>query len=211
MSGDRGDVEEIRFCRLSKDPLPNKRVVTNTEIWKKNIVEDRILFLSSSPAVGYAQTESLLNVLLSQQQQSQDRGSGGGGAGEVVVVVAAEDDESGAVTLMRREIAKKLYGYSSQDKKKGVFAKDRMITFPETVHLLHRSRLICYYCRCSVKILYEDVRDSNQWTLDRINNEFGHFSDNVLIACLRCNLRRKVMNPAKYVLTKQFMHVTKLN
>lgn len=194
--GGDDDVDEIRLCRLSKCSCPNKRVVTNTDTWKKNIDENM---------ADVAQTEFLLNIILNECEGD------GGVVRRVDVVVGAEGDKSVAVTLMRREIAKKLYGYSSQDKRKGIFAKDRMITFPETVNLLHRSRLTCYYCRCSVKILYEDVRDSNQWTLDRINNEFGHFSDNVLMACLRCNLRRKVMNPAKYVLTKQFMHVTKLN
>ena len=110
-----------------------------------------------------------------------------------------------------REIAKKLRGYSSQDKLKGIFDADRLITFAETIELLVNSRLGCFYCKSDVKVLYEQVRDSSQWTLDRVDNDAGHFRHNLLIACLGCNLRKKRMHPAKYVLTKQMAKVTKLN
>ena len=126
--------------------------------------------------------------------------------------IKKQHDDDGLIrVLVQREIAKKLRGYSSQDKIKGFFDADRLITFPETIELLVDSRLGCYYCKKDVKVLYEQVRDSSQWTLDRVDNDAGHFRNNLLIACLGCNLRKKRMHPAKYVLTKQMTKVTKLN
>jgi hypothetical protein len=61
----------------------------------------------------------------------------------------------------------------------------------------------CYYCRKKVKILYEYVREEDQWTLERIDNKRGHNNDNVEIACLSCNLRRRTMYHERYVFTKQ--------
>ena len=52
-------------------------------------------------------------------------------------------------------------------------------------------------------LIYENVRQMNQWTLDRIDNNLGHNSDNVLISCLECNLKRKDMNKDKFLFTKQ--------
>jgi hypothetical protein len=47
------------------------------------------------------------------------------------------------------------------------------------------------------------VREMQQWTLDRIDNDKGHFSDNVEISCLECNLKRKKQNSEKFLFTKQ--------
>ena len=58
-------------------------------------------------------------------------------------------------------------------------------------------------------MIYEEVRDPKQWTLERIDNTRGHNSDNVEIACLTCNLRRRTMYHERYILTKQMCHITK--
>ena len=39
--------------------------------------------------------------------------------------------------------------------------------------------------------------------LDRINNDLGHNKDNVKIACLGCNLKRRRLNMDKFLFTKQ--------
>ena len=54
-----------------------------------------------------------------------------------------------------------------------------------------------------MQILYKDVREKLQWTLDRIDNDVGHNSDNVLIACLHCNLGRRKIDADDYLFTKQ--------
>jgi hypothetical protein len=51
--------------------------------------------------------------------------------------------------------------------------------------------------------LYKLVREMQQWTLDRIDNDRGHFLDNVEISCLECNLKRKKQNSDKFLFTKQ--------
>ena len=53
-------------------------------------------------------------------------------------------------------------------------------------------------------ILYQQVRDEKQWTLDRIDNDIGHYYDNVVICSLKCNLQRRVQDKEKFLLTKNF-------
>ena len=54
-----------------------------------------------------------------------------------------------------------------------------------------------------MKLLYNESRDPLQWSIERIENEFGHNNDNVVIACLRCNLSRRTMYHERYRFTKQ--------
>jgi hypothetical protein len=61
----------------------------------------------------------------------------------------------------------------------------------------------CFYCKENVNILYEYVRASKQWSFDRLDNKFGHNKNNLVVACLGCNLRRKTMHHERYVFTKQ--------
>jgi len=51
--------------------------------------------------------------------------------------------------------------------------------------------------------MYENVREEKQWTLDRIKNDIGHNNDNVVICCLKCNLKRGTINDKKFKFTKQ--------
>ena len=67
----------------------------------------------------------------------------------------------------------------------------------------------CYYCKENVNVLYEIVREPKQWTLERLDNSFGHNHDNVVIACLNCNVRRRTMYHERYVFTKQLNIVKK--
>ena len=137
---------------------------------------------------------SVLQVLLDISGDGGGAGGGGGGS-----------------TLTRSEICKKLSSYRSQDKRKHRYDEEMFISFAETVSLLVQERLVCHYCLRSVKVLYEDVRDGLQWTLDRCNNNLGHNRHNVMLACLRCNLRRKLMRPERYVMTQNAMKVVKLD
>jgi hypothetical protein len=52
-------------------------------------------------------------------------------------------------------------------------------------------------------ILYENVREPKQWTVDRINNDLGHNNDNFVLACLDCNLKRRCKSCDKFLFTKQ--------
>jgi hypothetical protein len=65
----------------------------------------------------------------------------------------------------------------------------------------------CIYCSEEVFILYERVRETKQWTLDRINNDIGHNSGNLVIACLECNLKRRRTNKDAFMFTKNMVIV----
>ena len=71
--------------------------------------------------------------------------------------------------------------------------------------------MICYYCKEETQIMYEYVREPKQWTLERLDNSVGHNRNNVVISCLRCNVRRRCMKPEKYIQTKELTHIIKLD
>ena len=105
---------------------------------------------------------------------------------------------------MRREITNKINGYKQQDIKKKRHDESKLITFDDTIEKLVASKLCCYYCKCHVYIVYQDVRQNDQWSLDRIDNSIGHFKDNVIVACLECNLKRRRMNDQRFKFSKSF-------
>jgi hypothetical protein len=112
--------------------------------------------------------------------------------------------------IIIQQINKKINGYKAQDIKKNKFNPDKFIDINIIIKLLNECKNQCYYCKKSTNILYENVRDPCQWTLDRIDNDEGHNENNLLIACLSCNLHRKIMHTDRYVFTKQ-LNIIKQN
>ena len=43
------------------------------------------------------------------------------------------------------------------------------------------------------------------WTLDRINNDIGHYGDNVVIGCLACNLQKRRRGDEAFKFAKQLI------
>lgn len=107
-----------------------------------------------------------------------------------------------------QQLNNKISGYRSQDIHKNLFDVDLFIDTRTVIELLYESKLKCFYCKENVKILYEFVREPMQWSLDRLNNKWGHNKNNVVIACLSCNLKRKTMYHERYAFTKQ-MNIVK--
>ena len=93
-----------------------------------------------------------------------------------------------------KHIRNKLSAYKQQDIKKDKYEynEEKFISLEQTLELLKKSKMKCYYCDKNLYILYNIVRQNQQWTLDRVDNNQGHNYDNVLIACLECNIRRKL-------------------
>lgn len=104
--------------------------------------------------------------------------------------------------ILEREIDKKISSYKTQDINKNKYDGNN-INREETIEKLVASKLKCYYCKCNVLLFYNKVRDMEQWTLDRIDNNINHSNDNVIIACLKCNLQRRCQNKDKFLFTKQ--------
>jgi len=61
-----------------------------------------------------------------------------------------------------------------------------------------------YYCREICQVTYKESMCRKQWTLDRIDNNYGHNDTNVVIACLDCNLKRGTMDSERFRQGKQF-------
>ena len=111
-------------------------------------------------------------------------------------------------SLLESELNKKIQGYKAQDMKKDMYDGNVLITFIDTLEKLVASKLRCYYCKREVVILYKNVREPMQWTLDRIDNNQGHSKANTVIACLKCNLQRRVTDMEKFTFTKH-LKITK--
>ena len=106
------------------------------------------------------------------------------------------------------ELKKKINSYKIQDKKKDIHEICNLITLNSLIKKLYESKLLCYYCKNNVYILYRLVRDKQQWTLDRINNLDEHTDDNTVICCYDCNMKRRRTNSKKYLFTKN-LKITK--
>jgi len=104
---------------------------------------------------------------------------------------------------LRRQVCAKISGYKSQDMKKGIYDDAKFVRFDDVVALMAGRKMSCFYCKKQALLFYEYSRDCDQWTLERIDNARGHNVDNVEIACLNCNLRRRTMYHERYVFTKQ--------
>ena len=101
-------------------------------------------------------------------------------------------------------------GYKAQDIKKDKYDESLFIKHDQVLQLMTESENLCFYCKEKVYVLYENVREPKQWTLERIDNDHGHNEGNVVIACLACNLRRRTMHYERYLFTKQ-LTISKLD
>ena len=111
--------------------------------------------------------------------------------------------------FIKKLLITKLNGYKAQDIDKQKLEENKLITLDEVIELLVTSKLKCTYCKENVLLCYKNVREKKQWTLDRINNDFGHNKDNVLISCLDCNLKRRCIDMKKYKQGKLLKNIIK--
>jgi hypothetical protein len=116
---------------------------------------------------------------------------------------------SNIVKCIIQQLNQKINGYKSQDITKNLLDLEKLVDLENVLQLLIQSNLECFYCINKVKVLYEHVREPCQWTLDRIDNNYGHNKGNLEIACLSCNVRRRTMYADRYVFTKQLKLVKK--
>jgi hypothetical protein len=100
----------------------------------------------------------------------------------------------------------KLDSYKQQDKKKTYDAYDNFITLENIIEKLVACNMKCYYCNSKTLVLFKNLRDNYQWTLDRLNNYDEHSNSNTIICCLKCNLQRRRKNSEKFKFTKQLEH-----
>lgn len=109
-----------------------------------------------------------------------------------------------------REIEDKINGYKNQDLKKNIHNPESLITTMEVKTKLLDSFLHCCYCDNRVKFLSRVVRDPEQWTLDRIDNDKNHSDENTVISCLKCNLKRRCIKKEHFEFS-QNLNIVKLD
>jgi hypothetical protein len=112
--------------------------------------------------------------------------------------------------LVFQELNKKICGYKNQDCQKQKFDNTKFITIEQVLKRLQESELKCFYCKENLQLIYQSVREPKQWSVERIDNSFGHNYDNVEMACLTCNLHRKTMYHERFLFTKQMKNIVKI-
>ncbi len=103
-----------------------------------------------------------------------------------------------------REIKKKYSSYKSQDKLKHKYDEDQHISFDELIKKLFDSKLTCYYCNKNIFLIHKNKKEYLQWSLERFDNNLGHYDSNTCISCLGCNLQRRTDNHEYFKAGKQF-------
>ena len=175
-----------------KEKEKTKRVVVEKEIWKTIL-----------PVLSYEyQLEIIYSIYLFWFGEDTSLNI----EKENIII----ENKETIVSYAHQQLQQKRNGYKYQDITKKIYDEKQFISLAQVVYLLHHSKLKCYYCQCVVNILYEYVRDNKQWSLERINNHFGHNWGNVEIACLECNLKRKTMYYERYVATQQIKNIVKI-
>ena len=121
---------------------------------------------------------------------------------------AIENNEhSEVVRIMAQQINKKIMGYKQQDMLKKRYVEADFLTFRDVVSRLIDSQLKCYYCRGEMCVLYDVMRETLQWSVDRIDNDKGHVLNNYHLSCLDCNLKKRRKADETFRFTKQLQLV----
>tara|TARA_B110000467_G_C18308470_1_gene476309 strand:- start:820 stop:1290 length:471 start_codon:yes stop_codon:yes gene_type:complete len=103
-----------------------------------------------------------------------------------------------------RHLKTKYGSYKSQDKKKSRYDEEKYITYAQMIQKLQNCELICYYCNIEMTLVYRNKNEKHQWSLERFDNNLGHYDSNTCIACLRCNLQRRNDNHEYFKQSKQW-------
>ena len=112
-----------------------------------------------------------------------------------------EDFEENAT--LQKAIKQKLSSYRMQDIKKKRYDESQFITYEQSIEKILISKLHCFYCKKKMLLCYKNIREPLQWTLDRYDNNIGHYDSNVCVCCLKCNLQRRVKSVDHFKFTKQ--------
>jgi hypothetical protein len=109
------------------------------------------------------------------------------------------------INIFINNLKNKISGYKQQDILKKKLDINHFTNFENIIYLLYESQLKCCYCHQEIYILYKQVREMSQWTLDRIDNDAGHNIGNLVISCLKCNLKRRRINKNSFMMAKNMV------
>ena len=122
---------------------------------------------------------------------------------------AIESETKERLEIIIGELNNKITGYRQQDTIRKLLDNSNFIDLSTVVTQLYDCKLQCYYCNDKMSVLYEKVRELKQWSVDRIDNDCGHNRDNIVMACLDCNLKRRCKTKESFLFTKQLNIVKK--
>ena len=224
---DKGDIKCIQIVpdkatiKAIKQKERKKRVITQTDRWtssifiddltitlQKNILTEFSFFISPST---YTTTPDTTTPEAPLEATTTTSGVGMllPVANLVCPSTPPEAQQLKKMKLLKTQFRRKIDSYRAQDLKKKIHDPPQFITLPYIVDLLMKTPLCCY-CHETVLFFYENVREPRQWTLDRIDNAHGHNIENVQIACLSCNLKRRTTLDDDFVFTKLCEHIQKV-
>lgn len=127
----------------------------------------------------------------------------------IIRCLNSSEIKTSVVNKYKNHIKTKISSYKQQDVLKKKYNELNFVSYNEVLTLLNECDMRCCYCSCEIYVLYEYVRETKQWTLDRINNDVGHNKGNLVISCLECNLKRRRTNKDAFMFTKNLV-ITKL-
>jgi hypothetical protein len=130
---------------------------------------------------------------------------------ELINNIVNKEEHENASKILIKQIEKKISSYKQQDIDKKILNNEKIINLKCIIDKLIETEIKCYYCKSKMYVLYENVREPKQWTVDRINNDLGHNNDNFVLACLDCNLKRRCRSADKFLFTKQLNIIRKDN
>lgn len=170
----------------------NKRTITTSKKWENideyiyqnhNFQLDTLKLLRDKICISD-------NILINKNDKENDK---------------EKNQQMDCINIIRTEIQKKITSYKSQDieKTKYEYNEKNFVTMSYILDLLLKYNMSCHYCKKNVVVIYKKVRQTNQWTLDRINNDIGHNIGNCVICCLRCNIQRRLTEEKRFLFTKQ--------
>jgi 5-methylcytosine-specific restriction endonuclease McrA len=111
--------------------------------------------------------------------------------------------DANSFNIINSELNKKISSYKQQDIIRKLLDSDKFIDLNTVITKLYDCNLECYYCKDKMFLLYEMAREMKQWSVDRIDNNLGHNRDNIVMACLDCNLKRRRKGKDAFLFTKQ--------
>ena len=164
-----------------------KKVQSILTIQKENVFNKKI-----NPDELFLQGDSILPYLYTMEQHGFE----------------VEVDDT--CKIIKKQLDKKINGYKQQDILKNVFLPTEFVDIATILQMFRKCNAKCYYCSCDMIIMYKFVREPTQWTIDRIDNSKGHNINNIVLACLKCNLSRKCRSEQSFKMTKQ-MNLVLLN
>jgi hypothetical protein len=121
------------------------------------------------------------------------------------------NNTNGDLLLTKRQIETKINGYKQQDILKNIFDANSFIDINIIVLKLFECKCKCHYCSCEIIVVYKYVREHKQWSVDRIDNNYGHNKNNIVISCLECNLNRRCKPESSFLFTKQLIIIKQGN